>query len=469
MVGVELSGRYLLEERLAGGGMGSVYAARDERLGRRVAVKVLKEDLAAEPDFVERFRREARAVAALVHPNIANVFDYGEDGDRHYIVMELVEGRDLARLLRDEGRPPIGRAIPITSQLCDALGHAHSAGVVHRDVKPANVIVDPSDRVRVTDFGIARAQGDATLTGAGSVLGTAQYISPEQASGGEIGPASDVYSTGIVLYEVLTGTAPFTAESPISLALRHVNENVPAPSAADPRVPRELDGVVGRATAKAPGDRYANGNDMAAALRNLEVYREPTRGAIAAPTAVLASGAEPTTTMGPSTDRFSDVVWPAGARTSARGVRFALIGFFLALLLTAAGLVASTALRDEPGGRQRERRSAASQPGQQPTENAPSPSPSATVEQVTVPGGLVGSNAQAASNVLRREGFVVSIALEPSSEVKEGFVISVAPSEGETVPAGSTVTLTVSSGSDEETPPPEQGDGHGEGDGEGEG
>ncbi|HEV3473701.1 MAG TPA: protein kinase, partial [Actinomycetota bacterium] len=203
-----LIGRYRLEERIAGGGMGTVYVATDELLGRQVAAKLLNEELADNPSFVERFRREARSVAALVHPNIATVFDYGEDAGRHFIVMELVRGRDLDRVLADEGALAPERARHIATKVCDALGHAHGAGVIHRDVKPANVIVTQDEGVKVTDFGIARVADDAAMTASGTVLGTAQYISPEQASDHPVGPASDVYSMGIMLFEMLTGRRP---------------------------------------------------------------------------------------------------------------------------------------------------------------------------------------------------------------------------------------------------------------------
>ena len=246
--------------------MGTVVAAEDERLGRRVAIKLLKEELSADPKFVERFRREARAAAALSHPNIANVFDYGEDEGRYFIVMELVEGRDLARLMREDGPIEPDRALHFAEQIGRALGHAHAAGLIHRDIKPANVIVTNDDRAKVTDFGIARATGESTLTATGTIMGTAQYISPEQAVGEPPGPPSDVYSLGIVLYEMVTGTVPFTGDSPVSLALRHVREEVPKPSDLDPSLPNEVDEVVQTATAKQPEDRYRDGNAFAAAI-----------------------------------------------------------------------------------------------------------------------------------------------------------------------------------------------------------
>ncbi|MEO8323042.1 MAG: protein kinase, partial [Actinomycetota bacterium] len=189
-----LGGRYRIGDRIAAGGMGVVYLAHDERLGRTVVVKILRAHLAGDPHFIERFRREARAVASLSHPNIAGIFDYGEDAGQHYIVMELAEGRDLAAVIRVDGRLSPQRAARITAQVCVALDHAHEAGIIHRDIKPANVIVTDEDKVKVTDFGIARAVGDSTLTATGSMLGTASYLSPEQAGGEKVVPASDLYS-----------------------------------------------------------------------------------------------------------------------------------------------------------------------------------------------------------------------------------------------------------------------------------
>jgi predicted Ser/Thr protein kinase len=464
----QLSGRYRLEERLAGGGMGMVYAGRDERLGRRVAVKLLKEDLATDPHFVERFRREARAVAALVHPNIASVFDYGQDGGRHYIVMELVPGRDLARLMREEGPPHVGRAVSITAQLCDALGHAHKAGVVHRDVKPGNVIVAAEDHVKVTDFGIARAPGDATLTTAGSVLGTAQYISPEQAADRAVGPPSDVYSAGIVLFELLTGAVPFTGDSPIALALRHVNEEVAAPSAVNPSVAKELDRVVAKATAKDPGARFRDGAEMAAAVRGAEGAATAVLGGITAPTAALGPGAEPAVAAA-GTAAGIGATWPPGARGGSSRWGLVLAAIFVVLLVAAAGLVAATVLRQD----QAQPRTG----GAVGRRSSPTPPPTGTTtesrEEVTVPGGIVGSNSDEAESVLRGLGLEVGRVLEVSEEVEEGVVTAVNPPEGSTVPADSTVTLVVSAGPPGEPPasptesPPAEGNGAGGGDGSG--
>ena len=246
--------------------MGTVFAATDEKLNRKVAIKVLADHLAGDESFVERFRREAQAAAGLSHPNIATVYDYGEENGCHFIVMEIANGRDLARVLRDEGPLPSDRVAAIVPQICAALGHAHAAGIVHRDVKPANIILDEDDHLKVTDFGIARAAGDSKLTLTGTVLGTAHYISPEQANGDTLTPKSDIYSLGVVAYELLTGALPFTGESLMAVAMRHVSDEFPRPSELNPSVPPSMDAIVERATRKDPSDRFSDTTEMAMAV-----------------------------------------------------------------------------------------------------------------------------------------------------------------------------------------------------------
>lgn len=262
-----LQNRYRLEGELARGAMGTIFAATDERLGRRVAIKVPRGALAMDEDFLERFRREALAAAALSHPNIASVFDYGQERGQPFIVMELVQGRDLSQILQKGPLAP-ERATWIAEQVSAALAHAHQAGVIHRDVKPANIIVseEDGDRVKVTDFGIAKAAGDMTITATGSMIGTPQYISPEQAQGENATARSDIYSLGIVLYEMLVGAPPFEGGSTVALAMRHVREEVGPPSAVAANVPLELDSVVLRATAKDPELRFHTAGEMLEAL-----------------------------------------------------------------------------------------------------------------------------------------------------------------------------------------------------------
>ncbi|MDQ3619223.1 MAG: protein kinase [Actinomycetota bacterium] len=434
MVETRLLDRYHLEETIAAGGMGTVWAARDERLGRRVAVKMLKQELVGDPRFVERFRREARAVAALGHPNIASVFDYGEDHDKQFIVMELVEGQDLARLLHEEGPVDTDRALSIAAQTCDALGHAHLAGVIHRDVKPANIIVGPGDRVKVTDFGIARAQGDSTLTAAGSVLGTAHYLSPEQAAGGAIGPPSDVYSMGCVLYEMLTGAVPFTGDSPIGIAMRHVSDDVPPPSAIAGAVPQAVDELVSKATAKAPEDRFADGREIAAALAELADPTAPGIVAAAAPTAAMDGGTAVLTNPG-GTQEAPQTVWPIpGDRWEPRKVgRFVLLAFGILAAIAALLLLVNLLGEDDPP-----QRTGGGAPAQN-EETEP-----AAPETVTV-GAFVGQSYEDAEQQLTGAGLEVAREDVDSAKAAE-LVVEQDPAEGEELSPGETVTLYVSNG-----------------------
>ena len=260
-----LDGRYKLVRKLGTGGMANVYLAEDQELGRRVAIKILNDRHAHDDQFVERFRREAKNAAGLSHPNIVSIYDRGEAGGTYYIAMEYLEGRTLKELIVTRGPSPIPVAVDYARQVLAALGFAHRNGIVHRDIKPHNVIVGSDGRVKVTDFGIARS-GASQMTEAGSIIGTAQYLSPEQARGAPVSPASDIYSVGIVLYEMLTGSVPFTGETPLEIAMKHLSSTPEPPSARRPEVPPELDAVVLRALAKDPALRYPNADDMEADL-----------------------------------------------------------------------------------------------------------------------------------------------------------------------------------------------------------
>src|SRR5215216_4060770 len=269
--GQTLNGRYQLGSLLGVGGMARVYLATDRVLERQVAVKVLSPPYAQDPVFVERFRREARSAARLSHPNIVAVFDSGSDAGRHYLVMEYVAGQSLAQLLTRQGRLTPRRAAELAVEVCAALAAAHAQGLVHRDVKPANVLVGAEGRVKVTDFGIVKAAA-TTLTGTGTVLGTAAYLSPEQAQGGPVDARSDLYGLGCVLYELLTGRPPFGsgADSPqVALAARHVSEPPELPSVHNPQLDRALDVVVLTALAKQPDQRYQSAIEMQDALERV--------------------------------------------------------------------------------------------------------------------------------------------------------------------------------------------------------
>ena len=261
-----LGDRYRVGERLAAGGMGSVYRAVDESLGRPVAVKVLRRELADEPAYLERFRREARAAAALSHPGVAGVYDYGERGGQPFIVMELVEGETLAERIAARGRLPWAEAFTLGEQVARALAAAHAHRLVHRDVKPGNILVGPGERAKMTDFGIAKAAASATLTRTGMVLGSASYVAPEQATGESVGPAADQYSLGCVLFEAVTGRTPYAGKNPVAIATQHVSAPVPNPRKLQPDLPVPAASLIQRALAKDPAKRFPSASAMADAL-----------------------------------------------------------------------------------------------------------------------------------------------------------------------------------------------------------
>jgi eukaryotic-like serine/threonine-protein kinase len=266
-VGELIVGRYELEELVGEGGMSSVYRAYDTVLERRVAIKILHEHFSRDPEYVERFRREARAIARLAHPNVVTVIDRGEWDGRQFIVFEHVAGENLKAVIVREGPLPVDRALSLACQIARALAFAHELGIVHRDVKPHNVLLDGSGTAKVTDFGIARAlDTDDGLTATGTVLGTGQYLSPEQANGERADERSDQYSLGVVTFELLTGEVPYSGDSLMALALRHVKDPVPSVRAVRPEVPEPVDAVVARMLAKRQEDRFGSMEEAAEAL-----------------------------------------------------------------------------------------------------------------------------------------------------------------------------------------------------------
>ncbi len=268
LIGTIFDGRYRIVRKLGSGGMATVYLAEDQELGRRVAIKILNERHANDDQFVERFRREAKNAAGLSHPNVVSIYDRGEAEGTYYIAMEHLGGRNLKELISARGPAPVHTAVEVGRQVLAALAHAHKNEVVHRDIKPHNIMVDDDRRVKVTDFGIARA-GASQMTEAGSIVGTAQYLSPEQARGTAVDRRSDLYSVGVVLYELLTGKVPFTGDSPVEIAMKHLSDTPPAPSELQPGVPKELDLVVMRALAKDPERRYQSAEEMDADLERI--------------------------------------------------------------------------------------------------------------------------------------------------------------------------------------------------------
>lgn len=281
MIGKILAKRYRIEERIGGGGMSLVYRAYDMQLDRSVAVKVLRGQFGTDEDFVRRFRREAQNAASLSHPNVVQIFDVGREEEQYFIVMELVEGQTLKALIQSQGPLPVAEASRIAIEILAALAHAHTNRIVHRDIKPHNILIARDGRVKVTDFGIARATTTDTVTHTGSIMGSAHYFSPEQANGQPTGEKSDIYSTGIVLYEMMTGSVPFQGDSPITVALKHIRDRVVRPSQLNTEVPVELDEIILRALEKDPEDRYPSADEMREALEQFALDHAAGRTHIA--------------------------------------------------------------------------------------------------------------------------------------------------------------------------------------------
>ena len=402
-------GRYEVIEHVGAGGMADVYRARDELLGREVALKVLSERFAQDHSFVERFRREARAAANLSHPNIVSLYDYGAEGNTYFIVMEFIEGRPLSDIISSEGPLLPERAAEIASDVADALQRAHSAGLVHRDIKPGNIMVTTGGQTKVTDFGIVRALGgdaEQTMTQAGMVIGTAAYLSPEQAQGEAVDARSDVYSLGCVLYEMLTGRPPFTGETPLSIAYKHVREQPQPPSSVNPDVSSELDAITLKALAKRPDDRFSSAKEMQADLNRFLGGQKVHATPVGAGTTMVAPAATSGTRM---MEQYEEEAEPSG-RGPGWYVAIALI--ILGLFALLAWLLASNFL--DPGAR------------------------------VEVP-DVVGMDVDRATRILEDEGLAVDTE-ERASRKPEGEVLEQDPEAGETAREGDTVTLTVSEG-----------------------
>jgi hypothetical protein len=289
VIGTKLSGRYRIEDEIGSGGMSTVYSAFDETLERQVALKIMHSDISSDPAALERFRREARTVAKLSHPHVVMVIDAGEDQGHPYIVFENVRGETLKERVRREGPLPIAEAVAYAIEIGRALGAAHERGLVHRDVKPQNVLIDEEGRAKVTDFGIALGLEPEGLTAAGRVVGTTDYVSPEQAMGREVTGQSDVYSLGIVLFEMLTGAVPFEGESGVNVAMKHVQEGIPDVQRRRPGVSAALAGVLERATAKELPNRYQSMADFVRDLEEVLTYETARAGeATGEATAILS-------------------------------------------------------------------------------------------------------------------------------------------------------------------------------------
>src|SRR5918992_1380187 len=317
-----IAGRYELEQKVGSGGMSKVYRAHDRLLERTVALKILHEHYSKDDEYIERFRREARAVAQLTHPNVVTVIDRGEHEGRQFIVFEFIDGENLKQLVEREGPLPPRQVVELGLQIASALGSAHARGVVHRDVKPQNVILTDEGRPKVTDFGIARSSDVESVTLTGTVMGTSEYLAPEQARGELVDFRSDVYSLGVILFELSAGEVPFRGENPVSVAMRHLHEPVPSVRERRPDVPARLDAAIRRAMAKDPEERFGSMDEL---IAELEACRR-----------ALGEGEE--TIVLPAPAR------PRRARRSARRLVRAVVLSLLALLLVGAAGVGAFAL-----------------------------------------------------------------------------------------------------------------------------
>ena len=414
-------GRYLIIRKLGSGGMANVYLASDQELGRRVAIKILDDRHARDEQFVERFRREAQNAAGLSHPSIVSIYDRGEAEGTYYIAMEYVEGRTLKELLVARGPSPLGIAIDYTRQILSALRFAHRNGIVHRDIKPHNVIVDGEGRVKVMDFGIARAGAASQMTEAGSIIGTAQYLSPEQARGAPVDQTSDLYSTGIVLYELLTGGVPFNGETPVEIAMKHLSQVPAPPSSHRPEIPRDLDYVALRALAKDPADRYHSAEEMDSDLERI------ARGI-----GVSAETAEAATTVLARTDEAATTIRPAAAAattyTPGRYYEYdepprrrAIWPWLLGALIVALALVGGWFAWQEVQ------------------------SQLSAAKPVAVP-DVVGSVERLAVQQIQEAGLKELVERTDNADVPVGEVFAQDPQPGDRTERGNFVTITVSTG-----------------------
>jgi beta-lactam-binding protein with PASTA domain/tRNA A-37 threonylcarbamoyl transferase component Bud32 len=402
-----VDGRYRVLHRVGSGGMAEVYCAQDLQLGRKVALKVLYRRFAEDQEFVERFRREASSAAGLQHQHVVSVYDRGEYDGTYYIAMEYLDGRSLKTIIREEAPLAPDRAIDLTIQVLRAARFAHRRGIIHRDFKPQNVIVDAEGRAKVTDFGIARA-GASDMTQTGSIMGTAQYLSPEQAQGESVSAASDLYSIGIILYEMLTGRVPFEGESAVTIALKQVNEAPVPPSAYNGAVSPALEAVVLRALEKHPALRFQDADEFIGALE--DARGAATTAQLTAP-AYAAPAGPPTMAEPPVSEAFPYPPEPLPPREQRDRGRW--WWWVLALLLVAGAVVAGVMLLG--GGK-----------------------------QVTVP-TVVGADQANAEARLRQEGFKTDSTPKTSDRPK-GEVIGQDPSGGSRADKGSTVELTISDG-----------------------
>lgn len=449
--GVSFGGRYELQSRIAIGGMGEVWEATDHVIGRTVAIKILKDEYMGDPGFLERFRAEARHAALVNHEGIASVFDYGEENGSAYLVMELVPGEALSTVLERDGALSADKTLDIVAQTASALQAAHAAGLVHRDIKPGNLLITPDGRVKITDFGIARIADQVPLTATGQVMGTVQYLSPEQASGHPASPATDTYSLGIVAYECLAGKRPFTGESQVAIAMAQINEQPPP---LPPTVPIPVQNLVMAMIAKKPADRPSSSATVARAAQALR-RGDLNSAAIAVPAIatggvasddatrlLTASGDDGTTRILPTTAQL-----PTGEQAEEEAEKkkkrspwtWPLIALIALLVIVLGGTVFALMNQGDPDPKPTQSETVSQTPKPTPTETE-TPEP----ELVDVDAlGLVGMQCDAAQTAAANAGLqaecVVGNTIAPNAN-QVGTVESVQP--GGNVPEGTAITLT---------------------------
>ncbi|MGI6357578.1 MAG: Stk1 family PASTA domain-containing Ser/Thr kinase [Bacillota bacterium] len=416
MIGRILGNRYEILERVGGGGMAFVYRARDLLLNRTVAVKVLSPHYVTDEEFVRKFKREAQAAAGLQNPNIVGVYDVGQEGETYYIVMEFLEGKTLKQLINEHGPLPSSTALLIARQIAEALRSAHKHGVIHRDIKPHNIMFTADGHVKVTDFGIARAVTSSTLTNTGAMIGSVHYISPEQARGGFVGEKSDLYSLGVVLYELVTGQVPFSGDSMFSIALKHLQEPIPSPRELNPDIPVDVERIILKAMSKDQSSRYQSADELLKDLQ-LAMKENGQKGALQH---LLGAQAEESALAPSEQEKLDDTYVPrrAAERRAPTAKKKGRPWWFYAgaagMLLALSGIVFAVWMF------------------------WPRP-------EVVVP-SVVGKPLSEAERLLTAQDLTFTVISEMFSELDPTVVISQDPAEGRTVRAGRQVALTISKG-----------------------
>lgn len=427
LIGKRLNGRYKIEQVIGGGGMANVYLAHDMILNRDVAVKVLRLDYANDNDFIRRFRREAQSATSLDHPNIVSIYDIGEENDIYYIVMEYVKGQTLKQYIQQNAPVAFNKVVEIMDQLTSAIAHAHDNGIIHRDIKPQNILIDAEGNIKVTDFGIAMALSSTTITQTNSLLGSVHYLSPEQARGGIATKKSDVYAIGIVMFEMLTGSLPFSGESAVSIALKHLQSDTPSPKRWNPTIPQSLENIVLKSMAKDPLYRYETvdemNDDISTALephrRNEQPFTIPDEDEEATKAIPIIKGAALSSaninnedTNPPSSEQKEKMKDTPPKKKKSKKKKWLIVLFTLLFLLVAGGIFAFTVL------------------------------PSLLIpEEVEVP-DVVNYEYDDAVEHLLSLGFEINEPVdEPSDDIQEGNVTRTNPVAGRRVKEGSPITI----------------------------